>query len=298
MTIRLPYIISKDTSPINIDDRLIVENNYKLKGTFKMTAVAEIKATPITLLLAKINNWDIEDETKEVDNEKQGDMILLDSSLDNAIIAAFNDKSIIKNTEFYIVYIYDKANTNLKIGDKILKVNNKEVKEYSDMVNIIRSSNEGDTVNFEIERDKKVLNKKAIVQKYNDKLVTFLYLAPIYDIKTNPKVKEKFDDKEVGPSGGLMLSLYIYSKINNIDLTKGRNIAGTGTITSQGVVGDISGVKYKLKGAVNDKADIFLVHNGINYEEAIKEKKKNNYKIKIYGVDTLEEAIDILKKTS
>lgn len=298
MTFRLPYLISKDTSPIDIDDKVKVENTYTLKGKFKMTAVAELKATPITLLLAKINGWDIEKEKEDANEEKKGDMILLDSSIDNAIISAFNDKSIIKTTDFYIVYIFDKANTNLKVGDKILKVNDKKINEYSDIVDSITNSNEGDIINFEIKRGNKILNKKAIVQKYKDQLLTFLYIAPLYNIKTNPKIIEKFTDKEVGPSGGLMISLYIYSKINKIDLTKGRNIAGTGTISEQGKVGDISGVKYKLKGAVNDKADVFLVHNGMNYEEAIKEKKKKKYNIKIYGVDTLEDAINVLKKTS
>ena len=54
-------------------------------------------------------------------------------------------------------------------------------------------------------------------------------------------------------------------------------------------------MKYKLIGAVKNKADIFLVPNGKNYEEAIKIKKEKNYDIKIVGVSTLKDAINELK---
>ena len=42
--------------------------------------------------------------------------------------------------------------------------------------------------------------------------------------------------------------------------------------------------------------DIFLVPNGDNYKEAIKEKEKNKYNIKIYGVDTFDEALKKLEE--
>jgi PDZ domain-containing protein len=83
--------------------------------------------------------------------------------------------------------------------------------------------------------------------------------------------------------------------VTNTDLTKGLKIAGTGTIDDDGNVGEIGGVKYKLAGAVKEKADIFLVPNDTNYEEALEEQKKHNYNIKIVGISTLKEAIEYLK---
>ena len=61
-----------------------------------------------------------------------------------------------------------------------------------------------------------------------------------------------------------------------------------------GNVGDIGGVKFKLMGAVNNKADIFLVPEE-NYEEAIKVKKEKGYNIEIVSVKTLKDAIDYLE---
>ena len=80
-----------------------------------------------------------------------------------------------------------------------------------------------------------------------------------------------------------MLTLAIYSNLNKIDLTHGKTIVGTGTIDADGNVGQISGIKYKLLGAVANKGDIFLVPDGDNYKEALlvgeagKQKIMNNY---------------------
>ena len=92
-----------------------------------------------------------------------------------------------------------------------------------------------------------------------------------------------------------MTTLAIYDSLIEKDLTKGLKIVGTGTIDIEGNVGEIGGVKYKLKGVVNNKADIFFVPNGKNYEDAIKIKKEKGYNIKIVGVSTLDEAIEYLE---
>ena len=91
-----------------------------------------------------------------------------------------------------------------------------------------------------------------------------------------------------------MLTLSIYDQLVPEDITKGRKIAGTGTIDSEGKAGAIGGVKYKLAGAVKDKADIFIVPNGENYEEAIKLQQEKNYDIEIIGVDSFEDALEKL----
>ena len=92
------------------------------------------------------------------------------------------------------------------------------------------------------------------------------------------------------------MALQIYNYLTEEDITLGRIISGTGTIDENGLVGQIAGVKYKLKGAIKNKADIFIVPIGKNYEEAINEQEKNNYNIKIIGVSTLDEAIKHLKE--
>ncbi|MGR8010268.1 S16 family serine protease [Streptomyces hypolithicus] len=66
-----------------------------------------------------------------------------------------------------------------------------------------------------------------------------------------------------GPSAGLLFSLGIVDKLDGNgsggDLTGGRVIAGTGTITPDGKVGAVGGVPLKTQAARRDGATVFLV---------------------------------------
>ena len=93
-----------------------------------------------------------------------------------------------------------------------------------------------------------------------------------------------------------MTTLTIYNYVIKEDITNGMKIAGTGTIEGDGTVGEIGGIKYKLAGIEKQKADLFFVPAGENYEEAMKYKKENNYKIKIVPVKTFEDAVKYLKE--
>ena len=61
-----------------------------------------------------------------------------------------------------------------------------------------------------------------------------------------------------GPSAGTMLSLGIIDKLPPGELTGGRFIAGTGTITPDGTVGPIGGIAQKMVGARSSGATLFL----------------------------------------
>ncbi|WP_030547188.1 S16 family serine protease [Streptomyces albus] len=66
-----------------------------------------------------------------------------------------------------------------------------------------------------------------------------------------------------GPSAGLLFALGIVDKLDGDgrggDLTGGRTIAGTGTITADGRVGPVGGVPLKTRAAKRDGATVFLV---------------------------------------
>jgi len=62
-----------------------------------------------------------------------------------------------------------------------------------------------------------------------------------------------------GPSAGLMFALGILDKITTGNLTDGRVVAGTGTISPSGDVGLIGGIQQKLLGARARGATVFLV---------------------------------------
>ena len=124
------------------------------------------------------------------------------------------------------------------------------------------------------------------------KKVGILY-SQNFDYDTS-SIDIKFNGSEGGSYGGFMMSLSIYLALRDEDLLRGRNIAGTGTIDINGVVGEIGGVKYKIIGAHNAKVDLVFVPLE-NYNEAMYIVNKYNYDMEIVKVHTLEDAINYLK---
>ena len=93
-----------------------------------------------------------------------------------------------------------------------------------------------------------------------------------------------------GPSAGLMFTLTIFDLLTPVDLTGGRQIAGTGTITLDGRVGRVGGVGLKVRGAERAGAEYFLVPPQ-NYEEALAAARH----IKVVKAATASEAIEFLQ---
>lgn len=61
-----------------------------------------------------------------------------------------------------------------------------------------------------------------------------------------------------GPSAGTMFALAVYDELTPGALTGGRSIAGTGTMSADGQVGAIGGIRQKLIGAREAGATFFL----------------------------------------
>lgn len=301
----LPYYIYTGGGTINLDKRISVENENIEKGSFNLAYVKNIKATIPTYLLSYIFDWDVESiENYQIDsNESNNDIwkrekMYLQESIDNAIINAYKlaGEDLTINKEVYkVLSIDEEADTNLKIDDEILKINNHDIKSYDDIKNYVSEFNYGDKVEILVSRDNKQLTCYAKVIEHEQAKKMGIYLMKSFDYDYNRKIELGFTNREGGSSGGFMLSLAIYNRLIEKDLTHGLKIVGTGTIDSLGNVGMVGGIKYKLKGAVRNKADIFFAPSGQNYEEAIEEKKKNNYKIEVVEVKTLKDAISYLE---
>ena len=303
LIIKFPYYIEAPGGIIDVNDRISIDNSYKSTGTFNLSYVSEYDATIITLLISLFNKDykvlkknEIVPNDIDIKNYQYRDKLLLDESVSNAIYVGYNKagKDIKINNELvYVNTILDIANTDLEVGDQILEVNNIKINSKEDIDNIIKNYNK-DTIDIKIKRNNKEEIKKAKLVEYEDKLIIGIVVSKIKKIDTIPNININYKAKESGPSGGLMLSLAIYNNLVKEDITKGRKIVGTGTIDEYGNVGSIGGVEYKLASAVKNKADIFLVPFGENYEDAIKLKNERNYKIKIKGVKTFDEALEYL----
>ncbi len=98
-----------------------------------------------------------------------------------------------------------------------------------------------------------------------------------------------------GPSAGLLFALGIVNKLDGDgaggDLTGGRNIAGTGTISPDGTVGAVGGVSLKTQAAGRDGATVFLVPKD-ECAQAVSELPDG---MRLIPVTTLKDAVSSLR---
>lgn len=301
--IKLPYYILAPGGTINITNRVVMEDYKKEEnGSINMLYVSEYDGTPASLLMAKIKNYDIEsNKERQISNEtikeiNKRNKIMRDNSLDIATMVAYTEagkKIDIKNRKNVVVATT--IDNGLEIGDEIITVDNVKCEEVADIKKQINSKEENDIITFKILRENKEKEIKSKVLLEGTNKIVGAVIITEYDYEINPQIDIKFKNSESGASGGLMLALTIYNAITEDDIIKGRTIAGTGTISLDGTVGEIDGIKYKIMGAAKNKVDIVFVPSA-NYEEAIMTKNKYKYNLEIVRVDTFKEAIEYLKK--
>ena len=301
----LPFVVYRPGGVIDLNDRIVMEGKNESNGKLSMAYVSMMKGNiPFVLMSFIIPNWDLEKsstitlDNESVDDTIKRDRLYLEEGLENATISAYRAAGKdIKITKIYqvVTYITPEAQTTLQVGDVIIKVNDQEFSELSEIQEYINSLKKDEVVNFVVKREDKEISAKATIYEIENTLKVGISIVNKYEYDLDPKVDIKTEKSETGSSGGLMTSLSIYNALVTEDITKGRNIVGTGTIDNLGNVGEIGGVKYKLLGAEKSGADIFLCPKE-NYEEAKNVKEKNNLKIDLISVGTLDEAILLLSK--
>lgn len=312
-TFPLPYYIFVSGGITDLNDRFIIENGYEQEGSYNLSYVNRVDGTVLTYVIAQfIRDWEIEDvqsykySSESIEELEIRDQLMLLSANQTAVIQAYTkaNKEIKVNNRYLYVAIVNtivKSDKTIKVGDIIKKVDDIEIQEFTDLTNYINTKEDGDTVKLTLERNKEEYETNARVNEVmfenNEKRkLVGLEFIELLDFEVDPEIKFTFSNSESGSSAGLMTTLAIYDTLIEEDLTHGLKIAGTGTISKTGQVGEIGGVNYKLKGAVIGKADIFFVPSGENYEEAIKLKEEKDYDIEIVEVKTLDDAINYLKK--
>lgn len=303
MNYELPYVVYRPGGAINLSKRVFSSVDYKEEGSFNMTYVSVAKGSiPFYLASKVIPSWDaikkekITYDGKSLKETEAIDKVYMDEANSNAIYNAFKEANIdykVSSTENIITYTNEKVK-DLLCGDIILRVDNINVRNMKEVQNYIKTKKIGDRINVLVKRNnkEKLVNAKLIDIGGEPKLG--IVFATIYNLDSKYDIEIKSKKSESGPSGGLMTSLEVYNAVTKNDITKGRKIMGTGTISLDGEVGEIGGVKYKLLGASKKGADIFICPKK-NYREALKVKKEHNLKLEIYGVKTFDEAISKLK---
>lgn len=322
---QLDYYIMKPGKAYDVNDFITVQNgDQEAAGAFYMMTVSMGRATPITYMMAMLDNYMEVVEPESVRQEEEDEeeynirqLKMMTDSQFNAEYVAFSRANLDYQVTYKGVYVLnvlkDGAAANiLKPGDEIVEIDGERIERQTFLMDRIAEKKLGDTIHLVVNRNDELLDKTvtlAEIPKTGGHIGLGITFTESKSIKTEPKVIVETEDIG-GPSAGLMFTLELMNQLTDEDLTKGYQIAGTGEMYEDGTVGRIGGAERKVVAAHNDDMEIFFVPDDdisdamleinpnivSNYEEAAQAAKDIETAMKIVPVKTIDDALDYLEK--
>lgn len=310
----LPYYITKPGLADELDQYVKIENGYTEKGDFMLVTVSMSRANVISYLVAKMSKYHEIFKKQEIMPTGESDadyqfkqLHLMQESQDAAIYNAYKraEKQVsYENKGVIVLAVSDKmpAKKELQAGDQLIAVDEQPLQTAEEFIDYMKTKKQDDTVKVRYVREreeKTVVLPLEPIQGAEGRIGIGVQIVTNTKLKVDPEVK--IDSHRIGgPSAGLMFTLEIYNQLTESDITKGWEIAGTGTMNAKGQVGPIGGISQKVVAASDAGAEIFFAPNqqgaaGSNYSEAVKTAKDIGTKMKIVPVDTLDDALAFLQ---
>ncbi|WP_075617456.1 SepM family pheromone-processing serine protease [Paenisporosarcina indica] len=317
--------ITKPGGAYPLDPLVKVEGGDKDDvGSMSLMTISLVKATPFTYAWAKVSDEQEILQTNQVRNPDENDeeynvrqLHLMSQSQFSAIHVAYEKAGkpyeIISRGVFILnVLPNGAADGLLKAGDRILQIDQLENSDQQSLIDYLSEKKLGEVITLQVERDEKIETIEVELKPIptdEGRVGLGITFTEDKEITTTPKVHIGAEDIG-GPSAGLMFTLEILNQLMDEDLTKGYNVAGTGTMQSSGEVGRIGGIDLKVIAADDEGIEIFFAPDDVlpesvmkanptlrsNYEDAKKQAEKIGTKMKIVPVKTIDDALAYLDK--
>lgn len=179
----------------------------------------------------------------------------------------------------------------LEEGDAILEANGTPVTDAATLREIVNEGG-GDPVELFIVRDGEEMTVSVTPKETEidgeKTLLLGVTLMTAYDFPIDVTIQL---NNVGGPSAGMMFALGIIDTLTPEQLNGGENVAGTGTITADGAVGPIGGIRQKLWGAKDAGAEWFLAPES-NCDEVVGHVPDG---LQVFSVETLDDALAALE---
>ncbi|MGD7043574.1 SepM family pheromone-processing serine protease [Jeotgalibacillus proteolyticus] len=320
----LPYYIQKPGSAFALDDIVEVEEGTSSQGDFSLMTVSQVQANIFAYLWAKFDEYQVVYPVDQIRNPHESDeeysvrqLHLMDSSAVQAIEVAFKEAEADYSFTYRGIYILNvfpamPAEEVLRAGDRITMIDGNAFESSEEFIDYVKDKKEGEEVSIRVDRNGQIIEETLPLKAFPEtpeQVGLGISLVDDRKIETDPDVHINSEDIG-GPSAGLMYSLEIYDQLIEEDLTKGYSIAGTGTISSEGVVGRIGGIDQKVVAADKQGMEYFLAPDDeipdeikeenpdilTNYEAAAKTAKEIETSMEIIPVKTFEDALNFLEE--
>lgn len=179
----------------------------------------------------------------------------------------------------------------LRDGDRFVSIEREPVATTCDVEAVIDRHDPGETIELVVERSGRRMELSAELARSPQGPGAFLGVEMrTINFAFDPSLEVDFKTGEIaGPSAGLMLALGLYDQLTPSDLTEGRTIAGTGTISCGGGVGAIGGIQQKVAGAEAKGAQVFFAP-----DQNASEARAVADDIEIVAISTFSEALEYL----
>jgi PDZ domain-containing protein len=178
-------------------------------------------------------------------------------------------------------------------GDIVTAVDGVTVQFVQELISEVRDRQVGDTVTLTISRDNEVRDVQVVLGESETDAglpvigISVADAGAAFDFPFDVTI----DAGAVGgSSAGMMLTLAVYDRLTEQDLTRGHRIAGTGTISTDGSIGRIGGIKQKTIGAIGVGAEYLLVPEG-DFPAAF---EAADGRIEVVSVATIDDALAFL----
>lgn len=310
----LPYYVSRPGMAKELSPIIEVEGGYDESGSLMLTTIRMGRANIYSYVIAKYSDYQYiyhlneiraEDETDEEYTTRQ--LHMMDSSKANAIEVAYKKAGLPVDYKYNGIYVLQvvsdmPAEGKIHIGDHIIEIDGHRFQSSQEFIDYVSNKQAGETVTLTVNRREGRENISIPLKSFeedSERVGIGISLVDDKEIIVEPEVKMQTDEIG-GPSAGLMFSIEIYNQLVKEDLTKGYDIAGTGTISPDGSVGRIGGIEQKVVAADKAGADIFLAPHEegakeSNYQAALKTAKDIDSAMKIVPITDFDDAIEYLE---
>lgn len=187
----------------------------------------------------------------------------------------------------------------LQEGDVIVEVDGTEVGLPSDIGGVLRGHVPGEDLEVTVERGKdaeRVTEQVELTESAQEPG------RPALGVSVDPvnpgldsEVRVEVDSGDVtGPSAGLAWTLAIIDRLTPGSLTRGRDVAVTGTINADGTIGPIGGIVQKVAAVKRAGVTEFLFPASTPDEEQEQMAEVAGDEVELVPVDDIADAVEVL----